>query len=70
MDTNFDLEEGFINYNKDLMLKALLFSMVVYIVISPYISLHIKKLIPTTFEVELIQAIIFGLTFYLISINL
>lgn len=65
-----DYEEGFINYNKDLMLKALLFSMVFYILVSPYLSLTIKKAIPTTFEVELIQAILFGLLYYLISMNL
>ena len=56
---NDDNKEGFINYNRDLALKALLFGMVFYILVSPYVILNIKKLILPTIEFELIQSILF-----------
>lgn len=67
---NDDNKEGFINYNRDLALKALLFGMVFYILVSPYVILNIKKLILPTIEFELIQSVLFSIIFYLISIHL
>lgn len=65
-----DLTEGFSIYNKDVGLKTLLFSMLFYVVISKYFSNLVKNNIPASFELEFIQALIFGLFFYLININL
>jgi hypothetical protein len=64
------IEEGFSIYNKDIGLKTLLFSMLFYIIISKYVITIIKKNIPASFEVEFIQAIVFGIAFYIININL
>jgi hypothetical protein len=68
MDNYYD--DNFLSYNKDLALKALLFSMVFYILVSQFIIQYIKNIIPKTFELEFIQAILFGIIFYLISIHL
>lgn len=65
-----DLQEGFSIYNKDIGLKTLLFSMLFYVIISKYLTNLIKKNIPASFELEFIQALIFGIFFYLININL
>ena len=65
-----DLQEGFSIYNKDIGLKTLLFSMLFYVIISKYLTNLIKKNIPASFELEFIQALIFGTFFYIININL
>ena len=71
MNNNIEyLQEGFSIYNKDIGLKTLLFSMLFYVIISKYLTNLIKKNIPASFELEFIQALIFGIFFYLININL
>lgn len=65
-----DLQEGFSIYNKDIGLKTLLFSMLFYVIISKYLTNLIKQNIPASFELEFIQALLFGIFFYIININL
>jgi hypothetical protein len=56
---------------KDVALKALLFSMVFYIVNSNLMNKLLSFLDKYTFiEKNVVQSIIFGLLYYLISINL
>ena len=67
-----DIEEGFHNIlNRDLALRALLFSMVFYIVSSPVVIYHIKKRLPVNLvETLIVQALLFGILFYIINSHL
>ncbi len=69
-DVDQDNEEGFSTINKDIALRGLLFAMVFYIVSSPVIVQAIESRVPRTIETTLIQAILFGVTFYLINSHL
>jgi hypothetical protein len=56
---------------KDVALKALLFSMVFYIMNTPLINKLLQCLDKYQFiERNFVQAILFGLVYYMISINL
>lgn len=56
---------------KDVALKALLFSMVFYIINSNLMNKLLQCLDKYPFiEKNLVQAIVFGIVFYLISVNL
>ena len=56
---------------KDIALKALLFSMVFYILNSPLVKKLLQCLDKYQFiEKNFIQSILFGLVFYMISVNL
>jgi len=56
---------------KDIALKALLFSMVFYILNSPLVKKLLQCLDKYQFiEKNFVQAIIFGIVFYMISVNL
>tara|TARA_B100000902_G_C26814175_1_gene670686 strand:- start:272 stop:589 length:318 start_codon:yes stop_codon:yes gene_type:complete len=66
-----DLEnDGIFEINNQLFLKAILFSMVYYIISSPLLKLELKRHIPTFIDINFFQALLFGTLFYLISINL
>jgi len=56
-------------FNKHSLLKTLLFSMIFYILVSPLIAVYIKKIIPFQIEIQVIQAFLFGIIFYIITIN-
>jgi len=70
MDQNNKYTEGFSKLNKDLALKGLLFAMVFYIINSPVITNMLKKNMLPSLETLAVQSIMFGVTFYLISIHL
>ena len=56
---------------KDIALKALLFSMVFYIMNSPLVKKLLQCLDKYQFiEKNFVQSILFGLVFYMISVNL
>jgi hypothetical protein len=63
-------ESKFTELNKDVALRALLFAMVFYILSSPVIAIYINKYSPLKIEVQLVNAIIFALLYYMISINI
>lgn len=52
---------------KDILLKSLLFSMLFYIMMSPVITHYVGKITFIT-DLSITKSIIFGLSFYLISI--
>lgn len=56
--------------NKDTALRALLFAMLFYILSSPLIAVAVNKVAPFHIEVQLVNAIIFGILFYIISVNI
>ena len=71
LDYKEDIEEGFSYVVKDIALKSLLFAMVFYIINSKLINKFLSFTDRYSFiEKNFIQSIIFGLVFYLISINL
>lgn len=71
LDYKKDIEEGFSYVVKDVALKALLFSMVFYIINSSLVNKFLSFTDKYSFiERNFIQAILFGLVFYFISINL
>jgi hypothetical protein len=62
--------EGFSIINKELALKTILFTMLFYIVNTPLIINLFSKYVPHSIELLLVQSIIFGLFYYIISLNL
>jgi len=66
-----EIEEGFSYVVKDVALKSILFGMVFYIINSDLINKLLKCVDGIRFiEKNFIQALIFTLVYYLISINL
>ena len=54
--------------NKDVALRALLFAMVFYILSSPIVAIYINKVSPFRIEIQLVNAFLFMVIFYVISI--
>jgi len=66
-----DNEETLFELNKDIALKALLFSMVFYIIDSKLINKIIEKCLPTKLiEKQILKSILFALIFYIIMSQL
>ena len=66
-----DNEESLFELNKDIALKALLFSMVFYIIDSKLINKIIEKCLPTKLiEKQILKSILFALIFYIIMSQL
>jgi len=66
-----DLEDiGLFKIDNQLFLKAILFSMVYYIISTPLLKLELKKSIPPFIDIHFFQALLFGCIFYIISIYL
>jgi hypothetical protein len=66
-----NIEEGFSYIVKDVALKALLFSMVFYIINSNLVSKLLNCVERFSFiEKNFVQAVLFAAVYYLISINL
>ena len=70
IDDEFDDNDGLFKINNQLFLKAILFSMVFYIVSTPLLKLEIKKVIPPFIDIHLFQSLLFGSIYYIISIYL
>lgn len=60
------IEEGF-SMDQELALRSLLFSLVFYILMTPNITRFLEKYLPKSVEVLAVQALLFGLLYYLIS---
>ena len=70
-DSDNDLEDnGPFKIDNQLFLKAILFSMVYYIISTPLLKLELKKNIPPFIDIHFFQALLFGCIFYIISIYL
>lgn len=70
-DSDSDLEDnGSFKIDNQLFLKAILFSMVYYIISTPLLKLELKKSIPPFINIHFFQALLFGCIFYIISIYL
>lgn len=54
----------------DTLLKAILFSLVFYLTASDMVSLVLTKYLPKCIDKLLVQALIFGIAFYLINSQL
>ena len=54
--------------NKDVALRSLLFAMVFYILSSPVVAIYINKVSPFRIEIQLVNAFLFMVIFYVISI--
>ena len=66
-----DLEDtGLFKIDNQLFLKAILFSMVYYIISTPLLKIELKKSIPPFIDIHFFQALLFGCIFYIISIYL
>ena len=69
-----DLVESFKNntpwLSYDTLLKAILFSLVFYLVASDMVSLVLTKYLPKCIDKLLVQSLLFGLAFYLINSQL
>lgn len=66
-----DLEDdSAFKIDNQLFLKAILFSMVFYIISTPLFKLELKKSIPTFINIHFFQSLLFGCVFYVISIYL
>ncbi len=66
-----DIEnEGPFKIDNQLFLKAILFSMVYYIISTPLLKLELKKSIPPFIDIHFFQTLLFGCIFYIISIYL
>lgn len=72
VDYQEDVEEGFHNgINQDIALKAIIFSMLFYIVDSKLVAKMIENYGPVKlFGRELAKAMIFALVFYFISVTI
>jgi hypothetical protein len=72
VDYQEDVEEGFSNgINQDIALKAIIFSMLFYIVDSKLLAKLIENYTPIKlFGRDLIKAMIFALFFYFISVTI
>lgn len=72
LDYQEDIEEGFNNgINQDIALKAIIFSMLFYIVDSKLVSKLIENYAPVKlFGRELVKTMIFALFFYFISVTI
>jgi len=60
-------EEGF-NMDQELALRSLLFSLIFYILATPQIVKILDQYLPRNIETLAVQAIVFGLLYYVISI--
>ena len=56
--------------NKDVALRSLLFAMVFYILSSPIVAIYINKISPFRIEIQLVNAVLFMIIFYVISVVL
>jgi len=56
--------------NKDIALRSLLFAMVFYILSSPIVAIYINKISPFRIEIQLVNAVLFMIIFYVISMVL
>lgn len=63
---NHTLEEGF-SVDQELALRSLLFSLVFYILMTPNVNRFLGNYLPKNVEVLAVQALLFGLLYYLIS---
>lgn len=71
LDYEDELEEGFTNLNQDIALKAIIFSMLFYIIDSKLIIKLICNYLPVKlFGAELLKSLLFGIIFYVISVNI
>lgn len=71
LDYEQDIEEGFCNLNQDIALKAIIFSMLFYIVDSKLVAKLIYNYLPVKlFGTELLKALLFAIIFYIISVNI
>lgn len=72
LDYENDFDEGFVNgLNQDIALKAIIFSMLFYIIDSKLLCKLIEKYMPVKLlGKDIIKAILFGAIFYLISISI
>lgn len=53
--------------NKDIILKGCLFALLFYVVASPLFVQYLDRFLPVGFDTIIIQAIIFGILYYLIE---
>ena len=71
VNNDSDLEDnGPFKIDNQLFLKAILFSMVYYIISTPLLKLELKKSIPPFIDIHFFQALLFGCIFYVIIIYL
>jgi len=72
LDYENDLDEGFVNgLNQDIALKAIIFSMLFYIIDSKLLCKLIETYMPVKFfGKDIIKAVLFGTLFYLISVSI
>ena len=71
VNNDSDLEDdGLFKIDNQLFLKAILFSMVYYIISTPLLKLELKKSIPPFIDIHFFQTLLFGCIFYIISIYL
>ena len=69
LDYEEELNEGFSEVNQELALKAIIFSMLFYIIDSDLINKIIETCMPIKlFGKEVIKATLFGILYYFISI--
>ena len=65
-----DLREGFVPIQSNVMIKTILISLLYYIVSNVFVYNFLKTKLPRSVDTNLIQALIFALFFYLITVNI
>lgn len=65
-----DFKEGFVPVQTNLLIKTILFSLLFYIIANNIVFNYLKIKLPRNLDINVIQACIFALFYYLISINL
>ena len=65
---NKNIEDELSVVNKDVVLRAVLFAIIYYIITSPLVSNVIDKYSPVSVETLIIQSIIFGSVYYFLNV--
>ena len=70
MVNNQKIKESFGNISRELGLRSLLFALLFYVVASPIVYKYLDKNVPRGIEVLAIQAVVFGIVFYVVNLYL
>jgi len=70
MATNNKIKENFGTISRELGLRSLLFALLFYVVASPIIHKYLDRNVPRGFEILAVQAVLFGIVFYVVNLYL
>jgi hypothetical protein len=66
-ETDSKIGKALIKINHDIALKSLIFGMIFYVIASPFFVFSLDKFLPIGFDTVVIQAIMFGIIYYLVE---